>query len=562
MLTELRISNFAVIDRLALEFSTGFHVLTGETGAGKSIIVDAIALLVGARGSADQIRSGVAEAVIEAAFVLPPDSSIVRRLREQGLMVDDHGEIVVRRMLSRTGRHRAYINGLLTPVHMLQQLAGTLIDIHGQHEQQSLLSSQAQLEALDAFGGLHALREEYAAQHARWLASRRELEESRRITDDRRAREDLLRYQYRELDEADLRPGEEDHLTAEYQRLAHARRLAELEREAYDCLYASDTSVLSGLGAVGHRLRALNAIDAETGEWTTLCEGAAALLDELAQRLRLYREHLNQDPERLTQIEDRLDRLRRLGKKYGADAETLWKRAADLKRQLEELDGTEARTAELGALVEAEFQRLDELGRKLSARRRAVAEKMQVQVEAELAGLRMEQSRVEIAIRSDQHGSGGPTGRDHVEYLISANQGEPLQPLARVVSGGELSRVMLAVKTVLAQTDRVPVLIFDEVDAGIGGAVAAVVGRRLRALSQYHQVFCITHLPQIASQTHAHWLVRKTLTKKRAATRVTHLDERGKQEEIARMLGGLSITKAVRDTAAEMIEAAGPRCER
>jgi DNA repair protein RecN (Recombination protein N) len=563
MLTELRISNFAVIDRLGLNFSSGFHVLTGETGAGKSILVDAIALLIGGRGSVDQIRSDADEAVLEASFSIPAEGPIADRFRTLDLLKPGATELIIRRILSRTGRHRIYVNAVLTPLHALEHLAGTLVDIHGQHEQQSLLSSQAQMNAVDAFGHLNGLRQEYAEQYARWHARRRELEEAERLAVDQAAREELLHFQYRELEGADLRPGEEEMLAAERDRLAHARRLAELQHEAYELLYDSDTSILGRLGIVADRLRDFEKIDPQTREWMELSHGATAHLQELAQQLRSYRERLDEDPDRLGHIEERLDRLQRLRKKYGGTIDSLLSRARDLKRQIDDLAAAETRTADLRLAVEQNWRRVQELAQRLSDRRRTVAREMEAQVEAELAALRMDHTQFRITVRmGTEEVELGPTGRDHIEYLLSANQGEPLQPLARVGSGGELSRVMLAIKTVLAETDRVPVLVFDEVDAGIGGAVAAVMGRRLRALSGYHQVFCLTHLPQIASQAMAHFRVHKALVKKRTVTRVIHLDSDGRRDEIARMLGGLAITKAVRDTAAEMIEEAERHCSR
>ncbi|MBI4401991.1 MAG: AAA family ATPase, partial [Nitrospirae bacterium] len=285
MLTELRISNFAVIDRLSLEFSGGFHVLTGETGAGKSILVDAIALLVGGRASADQIRSDAEEAVLEAAFALPADHTATACLRDAGLLGPNETDLIIRRVLSRTGRNRIYLNGILTPLNQIQALAGTLIDIHGQHEQQSLLAASAQLDALDAFGHLKELRRDYACQYEQWQARRRELEEVQRVAAERSAREEFLRFQYRELEEAAVRPGEEEALVAERRRLSHTHRLGELSADAYELLYGGDASTLSVLGTVSERLKELAAIDPETADWGALCDGATVHLRELAERL-------------------------------------------------------------------------------------------------------------------------------------------------------------------------------------------------------------------------------------------------------------------------------------
>jgi DNA repair protein RecN (Recombination protein N) len=554
MLTELRVSNFAVIERLGLEFSNGLQVLTGETGAGKSIIVDAIALLIGGRASSDQIRAEADEAVLEAAFSLSVANGLCVRLRDAGLLGLQDTELIIRRVLSRSGRHRVYINGNLASLTLLQSLAGTLVDIHGQHEQQSLLSSHAQLEMLDAFGRLKDLREEYAAQYERWQAHRRALEDAAEAASQRGAREDMLRFQVEEIERAQIQSGEEDSLMAERHRLSHARRLAELGQEAYEALYGGETAVLGTLGLVATRLRELTAIDGSVSDWTSQCQEAEAQLQDLAIQLRDYRERLEADPERLATIEDRLDVLQRLKKKYGGSLEAVLTRGQELKRELEAVTTSESRLAELREALSKEYARLEVLAARLTEERQRAARKLETKVEEELVSLRMQHTRFTIGLESDPGEAGlGPAGRDRVAYLLSANPGEPLQPLARVASGGELSRVMLALKTVLAEADRVPVLIFDEVDAGVGGAVAATMGRRLRDLARLHQVFCITHLPQIASQAGTHFVVEKSVTKGRTVTRVRQLSPEGRREEIARMLAGTTITKAARETAAEMI---------
>lgn len=554
MLTELRISDFAVIDRLNIECVGGFLVFTGETGAGKSILVDALALLVGGRGTPDQIRVGAEEAVIEAGFVLPGDGPVTDRLRAAGLLSDGETEVIIRRVLSRSGRSRIYVNGQLSSLHLLQSLAGTLIDIHGQHEQQSLLAPQAQLDALDALGRLRELRAEYADAHRCLLARQRELDDTLRVTEDRQVREDLLQYQLRELDDAEVQPGEDTTLAQERQRLAHVHRLVELASRAYELIYGSEDSILGGVAQVRGCMKELAGIDSTTAGWTTLCEQASVQLHELASGLREYRESLDQDPARLAEVEERLDRLQRLMKKYGGSLESLVSHAEHLRAELEALGRSESRAAELRLAVERERATVEKLARQLSARRKRAASKFEARLTKELASLRMDRTQLRIAVTSESDADGfGPTGADRVEFLLSANHGEPLLPLARSASGGELSRVMLALKTVLAEADRVPVLIFDEVDAGVGGAVAAVMGKRLKALGEFHQVFCVTHLPQIASQAGTHYLVEKGVSHDRTVTRVRRLAPGARREEVARMLGGLAITKAVRDTAAEML---------
>jgi DNA repair protein RecN (Recombination protein N) len=558
MLTELRITNFALVDRLSLQFSTGFHVLTGETGAGKSILIDAIAVLIGGRATADLIRSDAEEAILEASFSLFASNPILDELRAQDIVAPAETDVIVRRVLSRSGRHRIYLNGNLVPLHMLQRLAGTLVDIHGQHDQQSLLASKTQLDLLDAFGQLLDLRLRVSRQYKVWRDGQQELEEAERLFHEQRMQEDLIRFQYGELLDADLKTGEDEALDAERQRLAHACRLAELGQDAYNALYEDDQSVLSGLAHVGERLTVLAGIDPEQSEWPTLCDGIAIQLRELSHRLQAYRQQLDQDPDRLTHIEERLDRIQRLKKKYETPIEGLLIKVDALKQQLEMFTSLENRCAALRERISQDRQALTSLAEQLTAGRGRAAERIEKRITQELLALRMDQTRVHIQVVPTEDGSFGPTGRDRIEFLFSANPGEPLMPLAKVASGGELSRLMLAIKTVLADSDTVPVLIFDEVDAGIGGAVATVMGQRLRALAGYHQVFCITHLPQIASHATSHFLVEKSMEKQRTVTRVRSLDRAARQSEIARMVGGLSITKAVRETAAQMINEADP----
>lgn len=558
MLTELRIAHFALIDRLSLQFSTGFHVLTGETGAGKSILVDAIALLIGGRASTDQIRSDAEEATLEASFTLPASSPLLHELRDQELLGAADTDIIVRRILSRSGRHRLYLNGSLTPLHTLQRLAGTLVDIHGQHDQQSLLSPKRQLELLDAFGDLIALRQRVTRQYEVWRHRQRELSEAERVFHERRTQEDLIRYQYEELVEADLKPAEDEALIAERGRLAHVRRLVELGQQAYDVLYAGDQSVLAGLALVGERVKELVTIDPEQSEWSAISQGAVVQLRELAHRLNAYRQQLDQDPDRLIQVEERLDHIQRLKKKYDTTLDGLVIKTSELKQQLDAFCSSEKRCADLRDLVAVDLRELASLSEQLTHGRRRASEQLQQRITKELSALRMDQTALHIQVIPTEEESIGPTGRDRIEFLFSANPGEPLMPLAKVASGGELSRMMLAIKTVLADTDTVPVLIFDEIDTGIGGAVATVMGQRLRALAKYHQVLCITHLPHIASHATSHYLVEKISEKKRTVTRVTLLDRAARQAEIARMVGGLTVTKAVRETAAQMINEADP----
>ena len=552
MLTELRISNFALIGQVSLHFTSGFQVLTGETGAGKSILVEAIGLLVGGRAAVDQIRADAEEAVVEGIFSIAA-GALLESFRADGLLGAAESDLIVRRVVARSGRHRIYLNGNLAPLHLLQRLAGTIVDIHGQHEQQSLLSAKAQLDALDALGQLNDLRGEYAARYERWTTRRREIDDHERSLADRREREEFLRFQARELIEADLRDGEDEALEVERHRLTHGRRLSQLAGEAYDALYGADAAALQGLGAVAERLKALQAIDAAAAAWTCLCDGATAQLRELAHALRSYQDGLEHDPERLAHIEDRLDVIQRLKKKYGATVPGLLQKHEEITGQLDALSIADSQVAELKDLLESDGRELERVARRLSAARRRTAELMDRRMREELGALRMEHTRFHVQVSTPDGADPGPTGRDRVEFLLSANPGEPLMSLGKVASGGELSRIMLAMKTVLAKADTVPVLVFDEIDAGVGGAAAAVMGKRLRALSEYHQVLCITHLAQIASQATTHFLVSKTVEKERTVTRITPLNAVSRRDEIARMLGGLTITPSARKTASEMM---------
>ncbi len=563
MLAELRIVNFALIEQLSLQFQSGFTVLTGETGAGKSLLIDAIALLVGGRASTDQIRSGEDEAHLEAAFHLPDTHPLLRRLKLQDIIGQNESELILKRVLSRSGRHRVYVNGSLCPLRVLEELGGTLVDIHGQHEQQSLLATAKQLDALDGFGRLDELRRTYEKSYQGWKELHRQLDALQRDLFDRTRREDLVRFQVQEIEQASLLPDEEERLRGERQRLVYAHRLRELAHEAHDELQADEQAVLSKLGRIGRTLAELAQIDPAMGDCEQAARESAIPLKELAGRLRDYAERLEADPDRQVAVEDRLDLIQRLKKKYGGSVEAVIDTGRRAQEELQLLGNHHERTAELTARLDDETSRLHRLAQQLSKKRIDAAKQMTKLVGAELAALKMEQAIFQVLVTIDESTEGlGQAGRDRVEFLLSSNPGEPPKPLGRVASGGELSRIMLALKTVLAEMDQVPVLVFDEIDTGVGGAVAAAMGTRLRKLGSFHQVFCITHLPQVASQAEHHLLVEKGVDSQRTSTSVRTLKGMGQEEEIARMLGGVTITKKVRETAAELIAGAkGKRSE-
>jgi DNA repair protein RecN (Recombination protein N) len=554
MLAELRIVNFALIEHLHIEFQPGFTVLTGETGAGKSLLIDAIGLLVGGRASTELIRSDEDEAQLEALFHLPASHPLLRHLRAQDVIGPNDRDLILRRVLSRSGRHRAYINGSMCPLRVLEELGGTLVDIHGQHEQQSLLATAKQLDAVDGFGAVLLLRERYEKAYREWNELTAEIEAHHRSGANRDRIEEMLRFQVQEIELAQLQGDEEVALQTERHRLVHAHRLRELAGEAYSELQADEQGVLVGLGRVDRLLGELGKTDPAMHDCERQAHDALIELKDLSSRLRNYADQLEADSDRREKVEDRLDLIQRLKKKYGGSIEAVLATGVRAREELKAMEVHENRGTELAGRREAALGQISELAKQLTKKRCEAAKRLKVLVTAELAAVKMEQTAFDIAVASDDGPEAfGPAGHDRVEFLLSSNVGEPLRPLGRIASGGELSRIMLALKTVLAETDRVPVLVFDEIDTGVGGAVAAAMGTRLRKLGAFHQVFCITHLPQVASQAEHHLLVEKGQDSKRTTTSVKPINGIGREEEIARMLGGATITKKVRETAAELI---------
>jgi DNA repair protein RecN (Recombination protein N) len=557
MLTELRIANFAVIETLSLTIDTGFTVLTGETGAGKSLLIDAVMLLVGGRASSDQIRFGENEAQLEASFDIPSSHPLLEQLRKQDILGPHDSTLVIRRVIARSGRNRVYLNGMLTPVHVLEEFAGTLIDIHGQHDQQSLLSIAAQLEVLDAFGQVRELREQYRAIYQGWIRSCQARTELATTIQQRAQQEDLLKFQHQELEEAACRIGEEEALQAERQRLGSCGRLAELTSEAQERIQGDGHGVLPNLALAERLLGELAKIDPEMASTARLASEAKVLLKEVADSLRSYEERVDSNPGRLSTVEDRLAFLQRMKKKYGGTIEAVLRTYDHVKDELERLSRGDDQLADYDRLIHQQYEQVAELAEKLSRQRKEAAKRFTKMVGKELEALKMGSVRFVVQVMQNEGDDVyGPDGSDRVEFLLAANAGEPLKAMSRTASGGELSRLMLALKSVLANVDHVPVLIFDEIDTGVGGAVAATIGKRLRALGQYHQVLCITHLPQVASQAQHHVCVEKSEVKGRTVTTVRALSGVHREVEIARMLGGERVTTKTRATAAELIAGA------
>jgi DNA repair protein RecN (Recombination protein N) len=553
MLRELQIRNFALIDELALSFEPGMNVITGETGAGKTILMAALELAVGGKASSDVIRTGEEEAAIEAVFDLP--GSVVReRLVATGL--DGGGELLVRRALSRAGRNRIHLNGTLATLAVLESLGDSLIRVYGQHEHHTLRQSETHLHLLDAFAAhgdlLGRMRERFEAYHA--LAER-----LRRLVtgkESARARADMLRFQIREIADARLEAGEEEALRAERQVTAAAEKLAEAARFGEETLYAGEAAAATSLRKLSTRLAELTATDPRLEEIGKLVDEAHTLALEAGWRLREYADKVVYDPERLEQIDNRLVEIGKLRRKYGDTVEAVLEFHARALAELGDLDLGE----EGFATLERDTRAAEDLAREeaaaLSKSRRAAARRLSTEIVRELAALGMDGARFEARFAPE----GAPLsarGCDGIELFFSANPGEEPRALARVASGGELSRIMLALKSIALEDAAAPTVIFDEVDAGIGGAVAEVVGRKLAAIAKSRQVLCITHLPQIAAFADHHFAVEKSTVKGRtrsSARRLSSDEER--RDEIARMLGGVKITAEAR-THAEQLLATG-----
>ncbi len=550
MLRFLRIQHLAVIDSVEVEFDAGLNVLTGETGAGKSILVEAVGLLLGGRASGDLVRTGETMASIDAIFESGSD------------------ELLVRREITAQGRSRAFINGELATAGALKDLAGRLVELHGQHEHQTLLDPSTHVPLLDAFGSLEPRVQPTVAAFDAWKAADAELARVRVAVRDRDARLDLITFQLSELDRAAPRPGEDEELAARRQVLASAERVARLCAESYGSLYERDDAILAGLGGVWRRVGELAALDPQFRPYLDARDGIKAQLEDLAQFLRGYAESIEASPAQLQQIEERLALLERLKRKYGPTLADVVATRDALRQERADLEGGEVRIDTLERAARTAKEAYVAAAGALSAARRQAAVAFARQLVQLLSELAMEQTRFEVRFAEGALPESAWTaaGVDQAEFFLSPNPGEDLRPLARIVSGGELSRIMLAVKTVTAArrfgfseaTDRppsaaAPGLIFDEVDAGIGGRVADVVGRKLRALGSAFQVLCITHLPQIAAYADTHVQIAKHVDRGRTRTTVQLLDEAGRVEELARMLGGETISDGLRRTAREML---------
>lgn len=551
MLTHLHIRDFAIIDELELDLTAGMTALTGETGAGKSILADALGLALGDRADSGVVRHGRERAEISASFDITALVPLQTWLAEQGLDAD--GECVVRRLITSEGRSRGFINSQAVPMLTLQQLGEWLVDIHGQHEHQSLLRREVQRELLDDYAEHGPLLSELTACFQRWKSLNEQLTQLRAAADSRDARLDLLRYQVNELDVLAPGEGEIAQLEEEHRRLHHAQRLLDTSQQVLDQLYENDGALVSGLNQQTHELEQLLRYDPRLAPPLQLMREAAIQLNEAAGELRAYLAGLELDPHRLIQVEERLNSLHDFARKHRVQPEELPALHARLREELATLQNSGAQLENLAVEARRQQDHYRQLAQRLSTGRAEAAQTLSTAVTNRLPELGMPGGCFSIVLNARADDDFAPTGMEQVEFQVSANPGQPPRPLAKVASGGELSRISLAIQVVTSRCLRVPTLVFDEVDVGIGGGVAEIVGKQLRALGGSHQVLCITHLPQVAALAHQHLQVRKRSTGDGTTTTIARLGDAERYEEIARMLGGVEITKQTRAHAREMV---------
>ncbi len=565
MLIHLNITNFAIIKRLELSLNPGLNILSGETGAGKSIIINAVNLILGGRASADLIRSGCNEAGVEALFSFPNNSLLTEILTDPGISFD--GELLIKRTVFREGRNKILINGSMVTLQMLSRLGALLLSISGQHEHQLLLKPDNHLYLLDDFAGLSDDRLELNEAFKEYQTLNDEIGRLEKESKDMDDRQDLTRYQIQEIEAAELSPGEDERLVEEKKRLQHAEDLLEIVSESYQLLYETDNSAVSSISKCKKKIERGADIDPRLDVIRDALAEIEIKVEDASFALRDFQNTIDMDPHTLEQIIERLQLLNELKRKYGPGLEDIMRFKDKLGAMMFDLDEKKEKLAQLEKERYKSATEIAAGAEKLSEKRKKAASVLEKAVEKELHKLHMKETRFQIKFDGASHeqpaGQREPEdahikgiradGLDHVEFMISPNVGEELKPLSRIASGGELSRILLALRTILARTSSVETVIFDEVDSGISGATAEVVGEKLFSLAEYHQILCITHLPQIASQGQTHFLVGKEVHEGRTQTMVSELDPDKRVKEIARLLGGQEITPRAIAHAREML---------
>jgi DNA repair protein RecN (Recombination protein N) len=557
MIRGLYIRDFAVIDELAIEFGPGMNILTGETGAGKSIIVGAANIALGERADAEVVRSGCDRAIVELVLDVSNSPPVLSFLESAGLFPDD-GQIIITREIHKNGKSQCRINGRPVTVSFVKEVTDSLVDVHGQHEHQFLLRQDRHIGVLDAWcgGEVISLLGEVSSGYKHLCSLKNELAQLQTDERERARMIDLYKFQIEEISKAKLIPGEESDLEAERLKLANAEKLYAGVSEAYRLLgdRSGDFCVLDALGEAVMPLQELATIDSQLSKVVESLQSALYELEDISRELRNYRDSVEFSPERLAAVEERLDLIRTLKRKYGETVEEILEYSRDVEQKLETLIRYEERSDELIREIQNVEERVLTKARQLSELRHRGAKAFSEAVRKEMQDLGMPNALFEVAIENTELSE---TGLDKVEFLISTNPGEPLRPLAKVASGGEMSRIMLAIKCVMAETDSIPTLIFDEIDVGVGGRTAEVVARKLDSLAKNAQVLCITHLPQIASCPGSHFCIEKHVSGGRTVVRVRRLNEAQRVEELARMLGGSSPSETAIRHAKEMLGVVG-----
>lgn len=571
MLKTLLIKNYALIEEVEVEFESGLNIITGETGAGKSILIDALGLVLGERANSEIIRKGAEKAVVESVFGISGNKKVKAILREQDLEVDN--DLILRREISAKGHNRCFINDTPVSLSLLQAVGDLLVDLHGQHDHQSLLRTDTHVDLLDDFGGLAGLREEHEAAHHRLTRLFSELEELQARELSLRERRDLYEFQIQEIDALGPQAGEEEALETELRILENSEKLFESTSSLHQLLYEGEQAVYDQVVLARNQLEDLARIDGSFEEVKNECSSAVAIISELAKFIQAYNSKIEFNPERLEQIRDRLGKLALLKKKYGGSVAAVIAHRDKIGQEFALAENFEAEIEKLHTRIDAERKACSGAAQRLSSKRREHVSKINSSVVAELAKLGISSARFDVIIENrlvgKSNGSSQPSrayvklgrdfyeatpkGIDFVEFHISTNLGEEAKPLAKVASGGEISRVMLALKTILAKSERLPLLIFDEIDVGVSGRIAAAVGKSIKSLSQFHQVIAITHLPQIAGLADTHFVVEKMERDKRTRTRLRKLELEERVKEVAKLMSGAQVTDSGLKSARELM---------
>ncbi len=555
MLTQIHIWNFAIVESLDLEFDTGLTVLTGETGAGKSILLDALGLALGDRADSSVIRHGSDKAEISVSFSTNDAPQANAWLLEHEMQSDD--ECIIRRTVSRKGSSRAFINGIPSTVQQLRELGEMLVDLHGQHEHQSLLQKEVQRNLLDDYADHKDLMTKVSQGYQQWQQLDKEFARLSKANDDRDSRLELLRYQVQELESLDLQKNETEKLEQELKRLSNASQLLQTTQSIIDRLDENEQHAVSTtMSQSANDLTDLIRVDEKLAPIAELLNTAIIQTQETVSELRHYLDSLELDPERLSEVEQRITDIHNLSRKHRVEPETLVELLPELQKELQDLEQADIKLVDLEKQITAAKTRYEKAAKKLSASRNKTAKLLSSKISDAMQGLSLQggQFKAECIALDEKHWSA--TGAENIEFLVSANPGTPIKALNKVASGGELSRISLAIQVITAQAARIPTLIFDEVDVGIGGRVAEIVGLQLRALGQHRQVVCVTHLPQVAALGHHHYQVSKQTDQSTTVTAINPLDTTQRVDEIARMLGGIDITDQTLSHAKEMIERA------